>query len=473
MKKYLLFISAFVYILNVSAQELIYKNYYQADSLLKIIEENYSGNNKLVYSGVSFSVGHYDSPEKQQSYPISYRLSSLNKEFILDKELMYNGNPFNSTMIFSGDSCSYNDYGKKDIQIVPLKGKEFFYFYLPKNIVITIIENKPTLHLINTTSKNYILGFNNSFGNKFYISVNKTTNLINKLVMLEYDDLYGDSYKEIIYSDYKNNIPYSIIVNDNQIINTELHLDSVVVEKELFEINPISDYISIETLSDGLYIVKLLNHNNKILVTEHANFLAVYEAPINVVVGNEIISFLKKQFNNKPIEYCFLSHHHPDHAGAISAFANTNAKIVTTKGNIEYFNKLSKSIHTLEGKNFYPSKNNNEYIIIDSLSKETFFKTSSTPNIVYESGATTDHTNEFLYFYFPKQKILFVGDLVIFPKEKIIDQKKRALSVYNFIKSKKLKVEKIYTGWPLKDQKEFGTTNDLKNSLLKSYPDLK
>ena len=76
-------------------------------------------------------------------------------------------------------------------------------------------------------------------------------------------------------------------------------------------------------------------------------------------------------------------------------------------------------------------------------------------------------------FYFPKQKILFVGDLVIFPKEKVMDQKERALSVYNLIVSEKLEVDKIYTSWPLKDQKEFGSIIDLKNSLLKFYPDLK
>tara|TARA_B100000809_G_C15139322_1_gene532274 strand:+ start:2401 stop:3822 length:1422 start_codon:yes stop_codon:yes gene_type:complete len=473
MKKYLVIICTSISILNVSAQNIIYENYYKADSLLKIIGENYGGINKLTYSGVNYSMGHYDTPEKQKSYPIIYRLSSLNKKFILNKELIYNGKSFNSHMVFIGDSCSFNDFGEKEIQNVPLKGKEFSYFYLPTNVVNSIKENRSSLHFTDVNAEKYRLGFNNSFGNKFYISVSKTTNLINKLIMLKYDDLYGDSYKEIIYSDYKNNVPYNITVNDNQIINKELHLDSVTIEKSSSNINSIVENISIESLSKGLFILKLKDYNNKVLVTEHKDFLAVYEAPLNVVVGNEIISFLKKQFKNKPIKYCLLSHHHPDHAGAVGSFVNINSKIITTKGNIDYYNKISKNTHTLNEGNFQPSKNTVDYIIIDSLGSKTFFKKSPTSVVVYESGMTTAHTNEFLYFYFPKQKILFVGDLVLFPKEKIRDQKKRALSVYNLIKSKKLKVEKIYTGWPLKDQKEFGTMTNLKNSLLKCYPDLK
>jgi hypothetical protein len=459
--------------INVSAQKLVYENYYKADSLLKSIAKNYQEINNLTYSGVNYSTGHYDTPEKQKSYPIVYRLAHLDNKFTIDKDLNYNGKIYSSTMTFMGDSCAFTDFGEQEIQNISLKGKEFSYFYLPRNVVTTIKENKASLHLTTVNAENYGLGFNNSFGNKFYISVNKTTHLINNLILLKYDDLYGDSYKEIIYSEYKKNVPYQITVNDNQNLNTELHLDAVTLEKNVLNINSIVENIAIESLAKGLFLLKLKDYNNKVLVTEHKDFLAVYEAPINVNVGNEISSFLKKQFKNKPIKYCFLSHHHPDHAGAVSAFTNLNAKIVTTKGNVNYFNKLSKSMHTLNGKNFPPSKGNNAYLIIDSLSKEIFFKKSLTPVVVYESGATTDHTNEFLYFYFPKQKILFVGDLVIFSKEKIRAQNKRALSVYKLIKSKKIKVEKIYTSWPLKNQKEFGTMTYLKNVLLKSYPDLK
>ena len=60
----------------------------------------------------------------------------------------------------------------------------------------------------------------------------------------------------------------------------------------------------------------------------------------------------------------------------------------------------------------------------------------------------------------------------MFPKGELRQQRKRAYSVYQLIKEKKLNVEKIYTAWPLKDQKEFGTLQDLKDSLKKNYPDL-
>lgn len=473
MIKYLLAISTSVYMLNISAQELIYENYYKADSLFTLINNNYTKSYTIKYSGTNYSVGHNSTPEEQKMYSIIYEYKNSNEDFIINKKLIYNSKSYFSKLTYSEDSCSYNDYGEHKIKVESSKEKEFPYFYSPRNILKVISKNKPSLHFVNDDVKNYRLGFNNSYGNKFYVIVDKKTNLINKLLQLKHDDLYGDSYKEIIYSNYKDDIPYNITVNDNQILNKELHLDSVLVEKQTSDVSSVSESISIEELYEGMFLVKLNDYNNKLLVTEYKDFLAVYEAPINVSVGNKIIMFLKKHFKNKEIKYCFLSHHHPDHAGAIGSFSEINSKIITTKGNIEYYNKISKSIHTLSENSFHPSNDKINYLIIDSLDEKTFFKTSSIPVVVYENGVETNHTNEFLCFYFPKQKLLFVGDLVIFPQEKIMPQKQRALSVYNLIKSKKLKVDRIYTGWPLKHQKEFGTITDLKNSLLKSYPNLK
>jgi len=450
----------------------IYKNYYKADSLLKIIEKKYSEVNKLYYSGKSYSMGHYNVPEKQKSYPVSYCLTSLNERFVLDKELNYKGRSFRAKMTFLEDSCYFNDYGEEKTERGLLKGNEFSYFHLPQNILKMIGKNKASLHLVDINSDYYSLGFNNSFGNKFYISVHKKTNLIRSLIQLQYDELYGDSHKEIIYSAYKKSIPYQIVVRENNFMSKELHLDSISVEKAFLATSRKEEKISIDTLSDGLFVLKLRDYNNKVLVSEHKAFLAVYEAPISIKIGNEIVLFLNKKFKNKPIKYCFLSHHHPDHAGAVGVFARQNARIVTTKGNVSYFDKLSKSSHTLE-QQVPLFKDSVDYIIIDSLGEKSFFKNSSTSVVVYESGVTSNHTKEFLFFYFPNEKILFVGDLVVFPKEKILDQRSRAWSVYQLIYAKKLNVEKIYTSWPLKKQKEFGTVMDLKNALLKYYPELK
>lgn len=183
-----------------------------------------------------------------------------------------------------------------------------------------------------------------------------------------------------------------------------------------------------------------------------------------------MIDLTKKQFPNKPIKYVAFSHHHPDHAGGFAAFVQNNTQLITTKGNIPYFEKLLTATHTLKPENTISFTKMSSKIISakDSLNLED----EVNQVIIYEAGENTDHVKEFLFFYFPRQKILFVGDLVMFPQKGISDQYKRAYSVYELIKNKKLDVEKIYTSWPLKEQKPYGTMQDLKASLIKNYPNL-
>ena len=199
--------------------------------------------------------------------------------------------------------------------------------------------------------------------------------------------------------------------------------------------------------------------------------MVLFEAPKDAQTCREVISVTQKQFPNKPIKYVALSHHHPDHAGGFTAFVNQNTQVITTKGNIAFFEKLLKTTHTLKPDNAITNVKLSALTIAakDSLN----LKDKDNQVVIYEAGENTDHVEEFLFFYFPIQKILFVGDLVSFPQKGIADQRKRAYSVYKLIEDKKLSVEKIYVSWPLKGQKPYGTMEDLKASLIKNYPDLR
>jgi flavorubredoxin len=165
-----------------------------------------------------------------------------------------------------------------------------------------------------------------------------------------------------------------------------------------------------------------------------------------------------------------VSHHHPDHAGGLNAFVDIGASIITTPGNQAFFNKLLNATHTLKAENGMKAKPAS----FKMVPPKTAFNLTDPSNSVkiIEAGEGTDHVKEFLFFYFPQQKLLFVGDLVLFPEEGVMDQSQRALSVHNLIKTQQLNVEKIYTSWPLHNQKTYGSMEDLKASLAKNYPDL-
>jgi hypothetical protein len=74
--------------------------------------------------------------------------------------------------------------------------------------------------------------------------------------------------------------------------------------------------------------------------------------------------------------------------------------------------------------------------------------------------------NQKRHLDFPKDKILWTGDLLYFPNNGfILPSGKRGKAISDLILAKKLVIDKIYTAWPLNNQKPFVTTDDLTKSI--------
>jgi hypothetical protein len=147
---------------------------------------------------------------------------------------------------------------------------------------------------------------------------------------------------------------------------------------------------------------------------------------------------------------------------------------VTTVGNKPYFERLIRARHSrnsafaeYDGTGRAP-----RFQIVDDGSSWRLADPAC-PVIAFEEGAKTVHTKEYLLFYFPMQKILFEGDLVLFPQSGVLPQGKRAYAVYELISEKNLQVDKIVSSWPLVRYKDAASVEDLKMALKKNYPGLK
>ncbi|MFT5819118.1 MAG: hypothetical protein ACI8ZM_000341 [Crocinitomix sp.] len=475
-----------------SAQKEIIQNYKTAFSVLQAVNKKYDFNPSntynchVKYSGTSYEAGHYATPEKRFADPVTFSILSNNTEaYAINKDLTYKEKHYFSYMVLKSDSCYTSSYWNERTRTRKITDHGFVRFYIPYNLVVALNANKETLHHISTKGENHILGFNDSKGIKYYVEIDANTSLVNSVTILEYHGIHGDHYREIKYDDYQENefglFPKSIKDSENQFLKEELKLEAInlpYTAEDSIQINLTVSAIENDTsiaiveIVPNVYLLKLYAYGNKLMVTEHEDFLSIYDAPGNIHVGNELIAFLTKRFN-KPIKYCFISHHHPDHGGAVSAFNRIGATVITTQKNVAFYDKITAVSHTI-GENVIAKKEiKANYVIVDSMSNKTFFKKSDLEVIAYEMGPLTGHTDEYLAFYFKKGRVLFLADLVDFPSNKVHDQKKRAYSVYELIKKEKIKVEKIVSGWPLKGQKNYGTMDDLILALKKNYPDIK
>ena len=337
------------------------------------------------------------------------------------------------------------------------------------------------MHLLEESPKKKVIGFNDSNGDKYYLEIDSSY-LISSISKLAYDDTHGDILEVIEFDNYETlneyKLPKTIMVRNGSRLIKSLECSSFKLYPKDSTLSKALDYplpksitskFEFLKISEDIFLCRMLDLNNKVLIYIKGDEISVFEAPGNLNSGRNLIEAIKEEFPDKKIKNCFISHHHPDHAGSVMAFMEIGSAIVTTEDNKRYFQSLASEKHSIGVPR--------ELVIPDGINFETVSKNSSQNFLknkvsVYEIGDFTEHTSEHLIFYFRKEKVLFVGDLIRFPDERIAQQGKRAFSIYEASKKFDLEINRIYTSWPLHDHKDFGTWEDFLASLKSRYPEL-
>lgn len=494
MKKFFTTIAFLNIVFASYSQDELKKNFQRSIDILSSIknEINYSQFEEsdlgFQYQGKLYLDGHYYVPEQRREYDLNGQIVFMSNLTIINTStLKSKGNSYDRSLIHSLDSLVIKNYGTDNIDRVSSKSLDNYHLFSPIMVLKLIDEQKQSLRLISKSSTEYRLGFNDSYGLSYFMTVNRKTHLPTEISYLSYDDVEGDIVHSVHFENYYDSLGYKFptritLKSDDQIESTFqcTYLDNLgsIVEGVSRSLNfdnstkiiDLKSQFKIEKVSEKIYTIKLEDYNNKVLVYVNDQSISVFEAPINLNISRNLIEFITDYFPAKKIKNCFVSHHHPDHAGGVSAFFEIDSKVITTKGNRDYFNKLGNQKHSLNSNQIVQNSDANKMEFVNLNSSVKYLDGNLK---VFEGGENSSHTNEYLFFYFSKEKILFVGDLVLFPNDYIKNQGKRAYSVYQIIKENKLDIDRIYTSWPVNKQKEYGTIEDLKLSIYKKYPNVK
>jgi hypothetical protein len=466
------------------AQESVINSYNKADSIFCLVKNRYKYayllTYKRFYSGKEYLRGHFYKPNAAEVYDVSCEYEYKDKSYSIESIINYNGTPYTAQYKFDNDkdSCAYNEYGDSKIKKKSY-GNIFEYFSDPINILYNIFSNKPSLHLVTSLDpKYYILGFNDKLNNKYYVYINTKTHLIEQLCKLFYDENYGNSYEKIIFENYTLDefpIPQRIRYFIANNIKKDLTLNNVdniqFSDKSLENIDYNEFSFILDTIAKETYLIKFMGLENKVLVLKDKDYLSVFEAPVNPIVSSKLIKYLDEKFNGLRIKYLYLTHHHPDHAAGIKAFADIGCAIIAPKLDILYLDSLVHIQHSLN--NYYDIyKKNTTYKLIEKNTKILLDKGEV---IAYEVGENTGHSESFILYYLPFSNVLFTSDLVFFSNIKIKPQSKRAYSIYELIKNEKIKISdlKLIPSFLISNYKDIGTYSDLIDCLKENYPDVK
>ncbi|MEE9371588.1 MAG: hypothetical protein V3V00_00890 [Saprospiraceae bacterium] len=155
-------------------------------------------------------------------------------------------------------------------------------------------------------------------------------------------------------------------------------------------------------------------------VVEYPEFLVIHEIPKIPTVknvrdsiktdddkANPLMTFIDSIYLHKPIKYILNSHHHSHSLSIIIPFLDKGTKLVTTKENIKIYNK----------KGLFGNKTSEGFsnsIILISSDTMLLAKSKCPIEVLYlkKSDYKSIPTETYLFFNFPKQKLLATSCMV-------------------------------------------------------------
>lgn len=389
-----------------------YNSYTKA---LEIIDSsnisNYIKIDSLAYnvSGSYNYLGHFPSPRQRKEYSIKGDIDSTKNESSLTNSLTEGKNTLIYKEIIKDGKITVYDYN----DTVPLPKSSINEVYLPflnpVSIYNDIIENKQTVRYIgNDEVKNSdVLVYCSSFSKQVTVYIDKKSKLIESVQILKYEEIEGDYYLQFIFENYNPikgfKLPERIIIKEWDTVKYDLVYDYDKITTTRSADDQISSF-EVKEISKNLYQISYPTKVHYSYVVNYGDYLGVIEAPMGENQMQILNKVINSHFPDKPIKNCFLTHHHPDHAGGFPYFYKNGATVVTTELSHIYQQELLKSNHSLRKEKIQYTKDGKFDIISKNGTKS--YSDKNVKLIAYEFEEN-GHTTEFLLYYFPSREYTY------------------------------------------------------------------
>lgn len=429
------------------------------------------GNNylKFSYTEIRNELEHSFKPWQESHYNSTGMVLCNAENFLKSDSLTIRGKKYNSKTQLHKSTLLFLNYGDRELFSVTesmYQNQEFKTIrYSPMSVINYFFQRKiPASNESNGDFAIYETTINKAIV-KLYIR--KSDNLLDKLTLLSYDELFGDILSTFSYNDYStiNKLSYPKTIQIGKIngkVKDEVVISNsadIIKEVALFLDKPkdyklqadieITPEIKVVKYSENIHFIELKHTDDRVMIVEFSDFFLVAEAPLNSVNGELIINETKKISPNKPIKYFAFGHYHPHYLGGMRPFIHKGAKIICSKFNKEYINYLANAPHTLSPDSLQIQP---KPLIIEEIKDSLTVTDGNFEMIIYFIGEKSEHTNDYLIYYFPKEKLLFEDDSVWISREgEIKKANARQAGLYNAIKELGLNIDTIVQSWPVKD----------------------
>ncbi|TGE18056.1 MBL fold metallo-hydrolase [Hymenobacter elongatus] len=302
-------------------------------------------------------------------------------------------------------------------------------------------------------------------GSRVTLFIRKASQLLDRAEILSHDDLFGDVLTTCTYGNYESigkvSVPTTVAISK---LNGKLQ-DAVLISglRVVAQSAPLLQRPAgyqmpappaapapvVQHYRPNIHLLELKHTDDRVMVVEFQDFLLVAEAPLNSQNGESILAAARQIAPGKPVRYFVFGHYHPHYLGGLRPFVQQGATVLCGPGDEAYVRYLAAAPHTLrpDSQQRAPRPLQLEEIATSKTITDGQFTMQ-----IYFIGNASAHTNDYLIYYFPSEKLLFEDDLVWIKREG--GSKKasaRQAGLYKAVKALNLDVETVIQSWPVAD----------------------
>jgi len=274
-----------------------------------------------------------------------------------------------------------------------------------------------------------LISFADADGTLLTLYIRDGTSLLAGIERLYSDPVEGDATAELLFEGYADiggvPFPRRIVARRAGVVVEELETRSVTADTSPPEDFPAamptlpagetaarSD--TVIALAEDVFLLRGVAgpYYNVLAVAFDAYVLAV-ETPLGSAASAAVVARIRELFPTRPIRYAVPTHHHDDHAGGARAFVAAGAMIVTTPGNRAFFRRMATAERTIEPDALSRSPAPVRIEVVED-GRRVFSDGSQVVEIL--DVGPNPHAEEHLIAYLPREKLVFQGDLVVFPE---------------------------------------------------------
>jgi glyoxylase-like metal-dependent hydrolase (beta-lactamase superfamily II) len=199
--------------------------------------------------------------------------------------------------------------------------------------------------------------------------------------------------------------------------------------------------IDLVEVAPHVYSIDLVALNTRVTVAEFADHVVVLEGAYNSRICDQLARAVDERLH-KPVRYFAFSHLHGQYIGGVRSWIHAGATVLCPQTTVPLIEAIAADPHTLRPDLLSGAPQPARVQIVEQrLRLEDAINTLDL--IWLESG----HTDDYLVFHFPKQKLLLSGDLLFYrPGQPLAGRSKQFAET---VLAQDLAFESVRCTWPL------------------------